>query len=163
MLKFLSQSNIVIHPPKTGKDSKSKKAVMKTDQTKRGVLCIVKPGHLIFIIVTIKFIAPKIEEAPASRSENIARSTEPPEWACIPESGAYIVHPVPTPASTKEEEIKSVKAGKRSQKLTLFNLGKAISQAPIIIGTNQFPTPPIAVGITKKKIILKARKVTSTL
>jgi hypothetical protein len=31
-----------------------------------------------------------------------------------------------------------------------------MSQAPIIIGTNQLPKPPIAVGITKKKIIAKA-------
>jgi hypothetical protein len=38
----------------------------------------------------------------------------------------------------------------------LFNLGNAISQAPIIIGTNQLPKPPIAVGITKKKIIKNA-------
>jgi hypothetical protein len=38
----------------------------------------------------------------------------------------------------------------------LFSLGKAISQAPIIMGTNQLPKPPIAVGITKKKIIKKA-------
>jgi hypothetical protein len=38
----------------------------------------------------------------------------------------------------------------------LFNLGKAISQAPICKGTNQLPKPPIAVGITKKKIIKKA-------
>jgi hypothetical protein len=45
----------------------------------------------------------------------------------------------------------------------LFNLGKAISQAPIIIGTNQFPNPPIAVGITKKKIIKNAWAVTRTL
>jgi hypothetical protein len=45
----------------------------------------------------------------------------------------------------------------------LFNLGKAISQAPIIIGTNQFPKPPIAVGITKKKIIKNAWAVTRTL
>jgi hypothetical protein len=38
----------------------------------------------------------------------------------------------------------------------LFNLGKDISQAPIKIGTNQFPNPPIAVGITKKNIIKNA-------
>jgi hypothetical protein len=38
----------------------------------------------------------------------------------------------------------------------LFKRGNAISQAPIIIGTNQLPKPPIAVGITKKKIIKKA-------
>jgi len=33
----------------------------------------------------------------------------------------------------------------------LFNRGKDISQAPIKIGTNQLPKPPMAVGITKKK------------
>jgi hypothetical protein len=38
----------------------------------------------------------------------------------------------------------------------LFNRGNAMSQAPIIIGTSQLPKPPIAVGITKKKIIKKA-------
>jgi hypothetical protein len=45
----------------------------------------------------------------------------------------------------------------------LFNLGKDISQAPIKIGTNQLPKPPIAVGITKKKIIRNAWLVTKTL
>jgi hypothetical protein len=38
----------------------------------------------------------------------------------------------------------------------LFNLGKAISGAPIIIGTNQLTKPPIITGITKKKIIINA-------
>jgi len=38
----------------------------------------------------------------------------------------------------------------------LFNLGNDISAAPIMIGTIQLPKPPIAVGITKKKIIKKA-------
>jgi hypothetical protein len=38
----------------------------------------------------------------------------------------------------------------------LFKRGKDISQAPIRIGTNQLPKPPIAVGITKKKIIKKS-------
>jgi hypothetical protein len=45
----------------------------------------------------------------------------------------------------------------------LFNRGKDISQAPIKIGINQLPKPPIAVGITKKKIIRNACDVTSTL
>jgi hypothetical protein len=35
----------------------------------------------------------------------------------------------------------------------LFNRGKAISGAFNIKGTNQFPKPPIAIGITMKKII----------
>jgi hypothetical protein len=38
-----------------------------------------------------------------------------------------------------------------------------MSQAPIRIGTIQLPNPPIAVGITKKKIIKNACDVTSTL
>jgi hypothetical protein len=33
---------------------------------------------------------------------------------------------------------------------------KAISGLPIMIGTNQFPKPPINVGITMKKIMIKA-------
>jgi hypothetical protein len=38
----------------------------------------------------------------------------------------------------------------------LFIRGKAISGAPNIKGTNQFPNPPIKIGITIKKIITKA-------
>jgi hypothetical protein len=45
----------------------------------------------------------------------------------------------------------------------LFNLGNAISGAPIINGTNQLPNPPIITGITRKKIIMKAWAVTITL
>ena len=45
----------------------------------------------------------------------------------------------------------------------LFKRGKDISQAPIKIGTNQLPKPPIAVGMTKKKIIKNACEVTKTL
>lgn len=45
----------------------------------------------------------------------------------------------------------------------LFKRGKAISGAPNIKGTNQFPNPPIMIGITIKKIITKAWAVTMTL
>jgi hypothetical protein len=38
-----------------------------------------------------------------------------------------------------------------------------MSTDPIIIGTNQFPNPPIKIGITIKKIITKAWAVTKTL
>jgi hypothetical protein len=31
-----------------------------------------------------------------------------------------------------------------------------MSGAPIISGINQFPNPPIRIGITKKKIMIKA-------
>jgi hypothetical protein len=52
---------------------------MKTAQTYKGILCINIPGHLIFKMVTIKLIAPKIEETPAKCKLKIAKSTEGPE------------------------------------------------------------------------------------
>lgn len=45
----------------------------------------------------------------------------------------------------------------------LFKRGKAISGAPIIKGTSQFPNPPIIIGITIKKIMINAWAVTITL
>jgi hypothetical protein len=78
-------------------------------------------------------------------------------------NGGYTVQPVPTPASTNDEDMSRINEGGNNQKLMLFNLGNAISQAPIKIGTNQLPKPPIAVGITKKKFIKKAWLVTNTL
>jgi hypothetical protein len=56
-----------------------------------------------------------------------------------------------------------VKAGSKNQNLILFNRGNAISGAPSISGTNQFPNPPIKIGITIKKIIINAWAVTTTL
>ena len=50
-----------------------------------------------------------------------------------------------------------------NQKLMLFNLGKAISGAPIIIGKNMLPNPPIKTGITNIKIIIIPCIVTRTL
>jgi hypothetical protein len=57
----------------------------------------------------------------------------------------------------------SVNEGGRSQNLMLFIRGKTMSGAPNINGTNQFPNPPIMIGITMKKIITKACAVTITL
>jgi len=56
-----------------------------------------------------------------------------------------------------------VSDGGSNQNLMLFIRGKAISGAPSINGTNQFPNPPIMIGITIKKIITKAWAVTMTL
>jgi hypothetical protein len=41
----------------------------------------------MFRIVTIKLIAPRIDDTPARCKLKIAKSTAPPEWAKIPESG----------------------------------------------------------------------------
>lgn len=108
-------------------------------------------------------MAPKIDETPAKWSLKIVRSTEAPEWAIEEERGGYTVHPVPAPLSTIPPISNNVKAGGRSQNLILFIRGKAISGAPIISGTNQLPNPPIMIGITMKKIIIKACDVTKTL
>lgn len=62
-----------------------------------------------------------------------------------------------------EEANRRRKDGGSSQKLMLFIRGNAMSGAPIMRGTNQFPNPPIMIGITMKKIITKAWAVTITL
>lgn len=77
--------------------------------------------------------------------------------------GGYTVQPVPAPASTYDDESRSRRAGGKSQKLILFIRGNAMSGAPIIRGINQFPNPPIMIGITMKKIMIKAWAVTRTL
>jgi len=46
------------------------------------------------------------------------------------------------------------KGGGLNQKLMLFNLGKATSGAPIILGTNQLPKPPNKAGITMNNNII---------
>jgi hypothetical protein len=79
VLKFLSVNSIVIAPPNTGSDKSNKNEVIKTDQTNKGILCIVIPGARILKIVVIKFIEPNIEDIPDKCKLNIAKSTEGPE------------------------------------------------------------------------------------
>ena len=121
------------------------------------------PLDRILITVVIKFTAPRIEEIPAKCKEKIAKSTEAPVCAMPDESGGYTVHPVPAPFSTIELDKSRVNDGGNIQNLILFIRGKAISGAPNIRGTSQFPNPPIKIGITIKKIITKACAVTITL
>lgn len=83
VLKFLSVNNIVIAPAKTGKDNNKRTAVINTDHTKSGIWCIPIPGALIFKMVVMKLIAPKIDEIPAKCKLKIAMSTAAEEWACI--------------------------------------------------------------------------------
>jgi len=163
VLKFRSVRSIVIAPASTGKESKSKTAVIFTDQTNKGRCSKPIPMDRILIIVVMKLIAPRIDEAPARCKEKIAISTEGPECERLPASGGYTVQPVPAPLSTAEDISNKNRDGGRSQKLILFKRGKAISGAPSIKGTNQLPNPPIMIGITIKKIITKAWAVTITL
>jgi hypothetical protein len=87
VFKLRSVKSIVIAPANTGKDNNNKKAVIHTVQTNNGNLLRNIPRHLILYIVTIKLIAPAIDETPAKCNEKIAQSTEAPEWAKTPLNG----------------------------------------------------------------------------
>jgi len=69
----------VIAPASTGNDSNSKNAVTQTVHTNKGSRLKIIPRLRILYIVTIKLIAPAIEEIPAKCKEKIAQSTEAPE------------------------------------------------------------------------------------
>lgn len=153
----------MIAPANTGNERSKSKAVIATDQTNKGIWSKFIPGDRILMVVVIKFTAPKIEEIPAKCKEKIAKSTDAPAWAIPADRGGYTVQPVPAPFSTRLLANKRVREGGSSQNLILFIRGKAISGAPSIKGTNQFPNPPIIMGITIKKIITKACAVTITL
>jgi hypothetical protein len=163
VLKFRSKRSIVIAPARTGKDNNSNNAVSSTDHTNSGTRSILREFTRIFKIVVIKLMAPKIEEAPAICNEKIVRSTLGPLCAKKLDRGGYTVQPVPAPCSVILLLNINSREGGSSQNLKLFIRGKAISGADNIKGTNQLPKPPIRIGITKKKIIMKACLVTVTL
>jgi hypothetical protein len=93
----------------------------------------------------------------------MAISTEGPACARFLDRGGYTVHPVPAPFSTAADEINKINEGGSNQNLKLFSRGNAISGAPNISGSNQFPNPPMNTGITRKKIIKNACAVTRVL
>jgi hypothetical protein len=70
---------MVIAPAKTGSDRSSSTAVIKTDQTNKGVALNLIPSIRIFIIVVMKLIAPKMDLTPAKCSLKIVKSTEAAE------------------------------------------------------------------------------------
>jgi hypothetical protein len=146
----------VIAPAKTGNESSNKIAVRNTDQINKGRSSNINPFLRMFTIVVIKFADPKIELTPAKCKEKIPRSTDAPGCPVVEDNGGYTVHPVPAPDSTIPDLKSNIRAGGKNQNLILFIRGKAISGAVNINGINQFPNPPIIVGITKKKIIIKA-------
>lgn len=87
VFKFRSVNSIVIAPAKTGKDKRSKTAVITTDHTNKGIRSSVIPEDRILITVVMKFTAPKIDEIPAKWREKIAKSTEAPACAVPDERG----------------------------------------------------------------------------
>lgn len=65
VLRLRSVSNIVIPAARTGRESRSRTAVMRTDQTNRGVWYCERAGGFMLIAVVIKLMAPRIEDTPA--------------------------------------------------------------------------------------------------
>lgn len=163
VFRFRSVSNIVIAPANTGRVSRRRTTVIITDHTNKGMRSKRIPFHRILIIVVMKLMDPRIDAIPAKCKEKMARSTDGPECARLLARGGYTVHPVPAPFSTAAEETRRIRDGGINQNLRLFRRGNAISGAPSIKGTNQFPKPPIKIGITIKKIIRNPWAVTKVL
>lgn len=153
----------MIAPANTGRDSRRRITVIKTDHTNRGIRSNDIFDDRILIIVVMKLIAPRIEETPAKWREKMVKSTDAPEWNRWVDRGGYTVQPVPDPESENEDINSKDRDGGNNQKLILFIRGKAMSGEPIIKGMSQFPNPPIIIGITIKKIITKAWAVTIVL
>lgn len=163
VFKFRSVNSMVIAPARTGNERRRSRAVIPVDQTNRGVWSRDMPVGRMLMIVVIKFTAPRIDEIPAKWSLKIVKSTDDPLWAWLRERGGYTVHPVPGPLSIILLVKIKISEGGSNQNLMLFIRGNAISGAPSINGTSQLPNPPIMMGITMKKIIIKAWAVTITL
>lgn len=77
----------MIAPARTGSDNNRRNVVTNTDHTNKGRRSKEMPGARILIIVVMKFMDARIEEAPAKCSENIARSTDPPACAMFLDKG----------------------------------------------------------------------------
>lgn len=146
----------MIAPASTGSDNNRRRAVMATDHTNRGIRSGFMFLGFMLIVVEIKFTAPRMDDTPARCREKMARSTDAPACAIPLARGGYTVHPVPAPLSTVLLVRRRVSDGGSNQNLMLFIRGNAISGAPNMSGTNQFPNPPIIIGITMKKIMTKA-------
>lgn len=79
VLKFRSVRSIVIAPARTGRARSNSTAVINTDHTNRGIESSLIEDDRMFIMVVMKLIAPRIEEAPARCKLKMAKSTEIPE------------------------------------------------------------------------------------
>lgn len=71
--------SIIGPPASTGNDRTNYQAVIKIAHTNKGNLSNVKPGALIFKIVTIRLMAPSRDEIPAMCRLNIDKSTAAPK------------------------------------------------------------------------------------
>ena len=87
VFKFRSVRSIVIPAARTGRERRSKTAVIRTAHTNRGVWYCEIAGGFMLMMVVMKLMAPRIEEIPARWREKIVKSTDAPAWAKLPASG----------------------------------------------------------------------------
>src|SRR3546814_18649934 len=71
---------MVIAAASTGNASSSRKAVTSIDHTNSGILCSVMPGARMLKLVLMKLTAPRIEDAPARRIEQMIMLTDMQQW-----------------------------------------------------------------------------------
>jgi hypothetical protein len=136
---------------------------MAIDHTNSGIRSGFMHFGFMLIVVVINFTAPRMDDTPAKCREKMARSTDAPACAIPLARGGLTVHPVPIPFSTLLLVRSKASDGGSNQNVMLFIRGNAMSWAPGISGINQFPNPPIMIGITIKKIITQAWAVTMPL
>ena len=70
--KLRSVRSMVMAPASTGSDNRSRNTVTRMDQTNNGILCSVMPGARMLKMVVMKLMAPRIDEAPARWTDNMA-------------------------------------------------------------------------------------------
>lgn len=65
VLRLRSVSSMVIPAASTGRDRRSRTAVISTDQTNSGVWYWDRAGGFMLMIVVMKLMAPRIDDTPA--------------------------------------------------------------------------------------------------
>src|SRR6201991_3141906 len=127
--------------------------VEKFAHTSRGMRQNDIPGARIVMIVTRKFSAVAIDEAPANCTPIVKNIC--PTGAEV-DSGAYAVQPVANePPGARNEQVIMMPAIGSIQNDSAFSRGNAMSGAPIISGSTKFARPA-KTGMMKRKIISEA-------
>ncbi|MNL25128.1 hypothetical protein D3C87_1465990 [compost metagenome] len=146
-------------PARTGVAISCSHDCTSTVQAIRGILWSRMPGARMLRMVTMKLIAPMIEETPTTCRPRIHMSTPRPGEKKPPERGGYSVQPAAAAPPKKKLDI-IIRAPKGSiQKAMAFRRGKAMSRAPIMMGTVKL-AKPTSKGMTAKKIMPEACMVT---
>lgn len=65
VFRFRSVRSIVMPAARTGSESSSRTAVIRTDHTNSGVWYCERAGGFMLMAVVMKLIAPRIEDTPA--------------------------------------------------------------------------------------------------